>query len=125
VSITKEFPTLHVLSTVTGMLMADIGGVYEVLNWMTGESIFTHQLPRVCREAKAVMQKTRPDLAEAFAEADQVNPDNVREWAALWLDRYGPMIAVPKMTADQHERIDPLSELAEKVHPRKIMVVRR
>jgi hypothetical protein len=33
---TKEFATKDVLSTVTGRLMGSIGGVYEVLNWMTG-----------------------------------------------------------------------------------------
>lgn len=41
---TKEFPTADVLSTITGMLMGKIQGVYEVLNWMTGESVYTHQM---------------------------------------------------------------------------------
>ena len=30
---------------------------------------------------------------------------------------------VPKMTIDEHEHIDPLSEAAEKFHPDKIIVV--
>ncbi|MER9710235.1 hypothetical protein NKJ13_08190 [Mesorhizobium sp. M0174] len=36
---TKEFPTRDVLSTITGILMGPIGGVYEVLNFMTGEDV--------------------------------------------------------------------------------------
>ncbi|MER8754137.1 hypothetical protein NKH69_00435 [Mesorhizobium sp. M0976] len=36
---TKEFPTCDVLSTITGILMGPIGGVYQVLNFMTGESV--------------------------------------------------------------------------------------
>lgn len=120
---TKEFPTNDVLSTITGRLMGDIGGVYQVLNWMTGEDVFTHQLPRIGREATPVMLAAHPQLAQAIEEADQVTPDNWREWLQRWEDRYGPTIAVPKFTADTHERIDPLSELAEKVSPDKIIPV--
>lgn len=120
---TKDFSTADVLSTVTGRLVGKIDGVYAVCNWMTGESVFTHQLPRISREAQAVMLAHRPDLAQAVAEAEQVDTTNWRTWLTEWISRYGTTIAVPKMTADQHERIDPLSELAEKVHPDNIIVV--
>lgn len=122
---TKEFATADVLSTITGRLMGEIGGVYEVLNWMTGESVYTHQLPRIGREAMPVLVAMHPHLQQAVDEAEQVNRENWREWRQTWEDRYGPKIAVPKFTADSHERIDPLSELAEKVHPDKIVVVGR
>lgn len=121
---TKEFATSSVLSCVTGRLLGDIGGVYEVLGWMSGESLFTHQLPRVNKEAKPVILAMHPHLQQAVDEAEQVTPDNFRQWLQTWEDRYGPTIAVPKLSADQHERIDPLSELAEKVHPDKIVTVR-
>lgn len=121
---TKEFATADVLSCVTGRLMGDIGGVYEVLGWMTGESLFTHQLPRVGREARPVLIAKHPNLQQAVDEAEQVTTENFRVWRDTWIDRYGPTIAVPKMTTTQHERIDPLSELAEKVPPDKIVTVR-
>jgi hypothetical protein len=120
----KDFPTADVLSTITGRLMGDIGGVYEVLNWMTGESVFTHQIPRICREAVPVILASRPELAVACAEAERVNRDNYRHFLALWLDRYGQTIAVPKFTADEHEFIDPLSEIAEIVPPERSIVVK-
>lgn len=120
---TKEFATCDVLSTITGRLMGDIGGVYEVLNWMTGESVFTHQLPRIGREARPVMVDAHPQLAQAIEEAEQVNTDNWQEWRQKWEDRYGPTITVPKFTADTHERIDPLSEAAEHFPPERIIVV--
>jgi hypothetical protein len=121
---TKGFPTADVLSTITGRLMGQIGGVYEVLNWMTGESVYTHQTPRIGREARPVIVAAHPQFQQAVDEAAQVTPENYREWLATWLDRYGPEIAVPKLTPDQHESIDPLSELAEKVHPDRIVVVK-
>lgn len=120
---TKAFPTADVLSTITGRLMGSIGGVYEVLNWMTGESVFTHQIPRISQEAQPVLVAAHPELAAAIVEADQVTPDNYRDWLTLWLDRYGPTIDVPRFNADQHERIDPLSELAETVSPDRIVVI--
>ena len=121
---TKEFATVDVLSTITGRLMGDIGGVYEVLNWMTGESVFTHQLPRIGREATPVVVAAHPLLQQAVDEAEQVNQENYKEWRQTWEDRYGPTIAVPKFGADTHESIDPMSELAEKVHPDKIITIK-
>jgi hypothetical protein len=121
---TKEFATRDVLSTITGRLMGDIGGVYEVLNWMTGESVFTHQLPRIGREATPVLVAAHPALQQAIDEAEQVNQQNYAEWRQTWENRYGPTIAVPKFTVETHESIDPFSELAEKVHPDKIIAVR-
>ncbi len=120
---TKEFATRDVLSTITGRLMGEIGGVYEVLNWMTGESCFTHQLPRISREARPVVVAAHPTLQQAIDEAEQVTQANYAEWRQTWEDRYGPTIAVPKFTAVSHESIDPLSELAEKIHPDKIIPI--
>jgi len=120
---TKCFPTTAVLSTTTGILISDIGGVYDVLNYMTGESVFTHQIPRISREATPVIVAMHPQLQAAIDEASSVTPENWAEWRDRWLDRYGPEIAVPKFDTDQHERIDPLSELAEKVSPDKIIMI--
>lgn len=119
----QAFPTRDVLSTVTGRLMGEIGGVYEVLNWMTGESVYTHQIPRISREATPVVLNLHPELQEAITEAEQVNPENVFAWRDTWEKRYGLTITVPKMTIAEHERIDPVSELAEMVPPDKIIVV--
>lgn len=120
---TKEFPTRDVLSTITGVLICDIGGVYEVLNWMTGESVYTHQIPRISREAQPVILALRPELKPTIAEAEQVTPDNYLEWRATWEERYGQTIAVPKLTIAEHERIDPVSELADMVPPEKLLVI--
>jgi hypothetical protein len=120
---TKEFPTADVLGTITGKLLGDIGGIYLVLNWMTGESVFTHQLPRISREARPVILALRPELQQAIDEAEQVNRENVLEWRDRWNARYGTFISVPKFATEMHERIDPISELAEMVRPEKIVVI--
>lgn len=122
---TKDFPTEDVLSAVTGYLATErgIGAIYGVLGWMTDGPVWTHQLPRIGQEAAPVVLKLHPELAEAYEEAKQITPENWQQIVAGWRERYGPTIAVPRMTAAEHERIDPLSELAEKVHPDRIVVV--
>jgi len=121
---TREFSTCDVLSTVTGVLIGPIGGVYEVLSWMTGEDVFTHQIPRIGKEAVSVLIERHPLLQQAIDEAKLVTPENWQEWRQTWEDRYGLTIAVPKFDEDSHERIDPISELAEKLEPNRIIVVK-
>lgn len=113
------------MSTVTGVLVSEdgIGCVYEVLNWMTGESVYTHQIPRISREARPVMLALYPNMQSAIEEAERVNGENWREWLAIWTERYGEEIAVPVMNIAEHERIDPMSELAEIVHPDRIITI--
>jgi len=122
---TKNFPVDAVMSTVTGILVSEdgIGCVYEVLNWMTGESVYTHQIPRISREAVPVVLALYPDMQAAIDEAEQVNSDNWRDWLSTWKGRYGDEIAVPVMNIAEHERIDPMSELAEKVSPDRIIPI--
>jgi hypothetical protein len=123
-STTKEFPTGDVLSAMTGYLVSPNGmaSVFEVLKWMTGEDIFTHQLPRIAREVAPVVLAVHPELASVCEEAKRVNVENWREWLGTWIARHGETISVPKLGLDQHERIDPRSELSERVHPDKIIV---
>lgn len=121
----KDFPTAYVMSTLTGRLMSDgMSSIYEVLNWMTDENVMSHQFPRIMREARKVLVKRYPAMAQAVDEAEQVTQENWQTWRDRWIDRYGPTIAVPKFDADTHERIDPHSELAEQVHPDRIIVAK-
>jgi hypothetical protein len=121
---TQAFPTVDVLGTITGILISDIGGIYRVLEWMTDGPVWTHQIPRISREAQPAVLAMHPTLQQALDEAEEVNPGNWEQWRDTWLDRYGPELAVPRLTADQHEKIDPLSELAEKIHPSRIVAVK-
>jgi hypothetical protein len=118
--VTRTFPTEKVLSVLTGRLLCDIDGVYEVLGWMAGEALFTHQLPRIAREARPVMIKLHPQLAQAQEEAKLVTTENWRSWREEWIDRYGTEIVLRKMTACEHEHIEPISEAVEMIPPGKI-----
>lgn len=122
---TKDFHLGDILSITTGRLVSlrHMSGVYDILNWMTGESLYTHQLPRVVREAEPVLLAALPQLA-AVEVPDFPVPERVATWLAEQVALYGETLPVPKLTADQHESIDPMSELAERVHPDKIIAIK-
>ena len=120
----KDFPTAVAMSVITGVLVHErFSEVHECMTYMAGEAVWTHQLPRISREAQAWAAVARPDLAPAIDEAETITQANYRDVLAVWIERYGPTIALPVLNADQHENIDPLSELVERVLPSKIIAV--
>ena len=121
----KVFPTSDVLSTISGYLVSPRGidCVYKVLNYMTGEGVFTHQLPRISEEARVAVLALHPHLQAPIDDAKTVTRENWREWIERWENEIGPTISVPKMTNEQHEYIDPMSEAAQYFPPDKIKVV--
>lgn len=120
----KQFDLGDVLTVATGNLISPRGmeGVYDICNFLSGESVYTHQIPRVIREARPMVLSMHPQLANA--DVSGITPENFKARLAELKAAYGETLAVRKMTKDEHERIDPLSELAEKIHPDKIVVVR-
>ena len=43
---TEKFTTAEILSVTTGVLHCPIEGLYKILNHLTGDNLFTHQLPQ-------------------------------------------------------------------------------
>ena len=60
----KEFSLGDVLSITTGRLLSErrMDGIYDILNWMTGDNLFTHQLPRAAKECKPWLIEQYPQL---------------------------------------------------------------
>lgn len=85
---TREFPTAVVLSIVTGRLVCEFDKVHEAIEWMAGEPTWTHQLPRVAREAAAVILERHPDLAAAVDDAGQVTTGDDEPMSDGWIALY-------------------------------------
>ena len=120
---TQTFPLADVLGTITGRLLGKIDGIYQVSQFMAGEPVWMHQLPRVGKEICPVVLRQHPQLAPVMVEVEAVNPDNWQDMLAGWVARFGETLALSPMTADDHQRIDPISELAEMIHPDRIIAV--
>lgn len=119
-----KFHIGDILSITTGKLVSPrlIAGVYDILNFMTGDNLYTHQLPRASKECQPYLLQQHPALAEV--DASYVNKANFKAWLAEQGAHYGHELEVEPLPEHAHEFIDPISELAGKVHPDKIIVVR-
>ena len=109
---TRDFHIGDVLSAATGRLVSPdhIGGVYNILNWMTGENLMTHQLPRASRECE-------PTLRAWYSELCSVEFPPISSWddcdafLQTLYPKFGTHVPVPKLADIEHTVIDPIAEL--------------
>ena len=149
---TKRFPLRDVLSVATGRLLTEprcpddngIEDLYKILDWMTNDSNFTHQLSRAGRECQLWLLRWFPELAEADAliprldaALDTNDPlcatkDHKAVHQAIiapWLESVSAETScktyydVPRIPADDHDRNDPVAEAIEMVGADRVIVV--
>ena len=119
----KDFHLGDILSVTHDRLVSPrhIEGVYDILNWMTRDNLFTHQLPRAARECAPNLLLQHPQLGEI--DATKFASENWRGWLDEQCVRYGETLPVARLPEHEHEFIDPISEAAEKIHPDRIVCV--
>jgi hypothetical protein len=132
----RLFPLDVVLSVTTGRLVASkhIQAVYEILNYITRDNLYTHQLPRAGAECKPWLLRWHPKLAEVrlwlldqlmeeIAKDDSRVVDDIvagkdkmeacQIWVAIERERLGlpAELSIQRIPQDDHERKDPYDEL--------------
>lgn len=110
---TKEFHIGDILSILTDRLVSPdhIGGVYNILGWMTDEALMTHQLPRVSEECRPSLCDQHPDLAAVEVPAGLSGEGPVKAWLAEQVAVYGETRPVAPLATEDHTRIDPIAEI--------------
>lgn len=110
---TKPFHLGDILSITTGRLVSPrhIDGVYDILNWMTGDNLFTHQLIRASRECEEPLLAQHPDLRDVEVPDDLDGKEAVEAWLAAQIAAYGETREVAPLGDGDHTRIDPITEL--------------
>lgn len=122
----RTFPLGDVLTVTTGVLLAErgIAAVYELLDYMTGNSLMTHQLPRAGRECAPWLVAQHPWLADIPEPKGLDSLEDCRAWLEPLADRYGAEVVVQPVPEGAHERRDPIAELREMAPDKPIVVVR-
>jgi hypothetical protein len=100
---TKKFHIGDVLTITTGKLLSKdyIDGVYKILDWMSDQDCFTHELPEMSR-------KYRPLLLEMYPELSNIDVSNISrdnwdgynghiEWLEVMAKKYGEWFDIPKV----------------------------
>ena len=120
--IEQTFDLGTVLSITTGKLLADLGNVYEILNWMTGDELFTHQLPRASKECAPYLLEKFPVLSTV--DTSLVTPKIWETWLSDQKAIYGNEFHVPPIPNKAHEVRNPITELCEIVGEERVIVVK-
>jgi hypothetical protein len=105
----RTFKLEEVLSAIRGTLLCEIGKVYEVLNFLTGVSIYTHQIPRAGRECQVAVFEQVPFLQEINIEG--INPDNWKERLTEIKAKYPNEIELSPVST--YSPIDPIEEMIQ------------
>jgi len=125
----RTFHLGDILSITTGALVSPrrMDGVYDILNWMTGDGLFTHQLPRAADECLGPLLAQHPDLAAVVAPDSFGGPDeaeaNVAAWLAVQVIVYGDTREVAPLAAEDHTRIDPIAEMRKMAPHAEIITI--
>lgn len=112
----KTFHLGDILSVTTGRLVSPrrMGGVLDILTWMTGERPAAHQIPRVTRECRDPLLAQHPDLAAitrpTFTDPPGGRGAAVARWLAEQVAAYGETREVEPLDPADHTRIDPVTE---------------
>lgn len=97
-----------------------IEGVYDILDYMTGDKLFTHQLPRAADECKPILFKQFPFLNKI--DSSNVTTDNWEDWLKTQILNYGEWHYVTIALKDEHEIKNPITEAIELIGKDKVIV---
>lgn len=119
---TREFPLADALSVTTEKLLSrrHMDGIYEILSYMTGQSLFTHQLGDACDKAKPALISQHPQLAE-LQPPDGLDRADLMAWLVEAERVHGETIKVTPLSDWEHR--DPIEDLCDKVGAEKAFVV--
>lgn len=109
----KEFDTLDVLTVTTGALCKDMDGACQILNYLTQDNLYTHQLPRALEACMQHVQDQHPDLVNI--DMTLCNPDTVNDWQSWVHLKYGTTRTIEPLPVGVWSYKDPVEELAEKM----------
>jgi len=118
----KAFHIGDVLSAYSGYLVSNrhMTGVYETLNFLTGDELFTHQLPRAMDECHTWLEKQHPVLKEI--DCSGLNPETLPAWLDGIVAKYGETLELEPLPADGHEFRNPVEELESMVGADRVIV---
>ena len=118
----RAFPAGVVLTAMTGRMLCSVGELYDVLNFLTQDKLYTHQLVRASKECAPWLRRWFPQLAEL--DTSVVTPENWRAWLDEAIAKVGSSFTLRPIPRDDHDVRDPIEELVEIVGPDKVIVVK-
>jgi hypothetical protein len=119
----RSYQLADILSVTTGRLLSrdHMGGIYNILNGLTGDNLFTHQLPRA-------VDACRPSVIAQHPQLDGIEPPediDVADLMAWLLDaerQFGEELPVEPLAPEAWEQRNPIEELCDMVGAERVVV---
>lgn len=135
----RPFHLGDILTVTTGRLLSPrhMDGVYDILNFLTRDSIYTHQIPRALNECRPWLLRRHPVLGGpemaarveglvAVLDAPDAPADPmplIRDWLGGLTAEFGETLPVEPIPSDDHARIDPVAELRAMAPDKEVVVI--
>ena len=124
---TRLFHISDVLTVTTGRMLSTRGidGVYDILNFMTHDNLFTHQLPRAMDECRPYLLRQYPALNDIdMREIDALTTQSIaattlKDLLDKWVEEQSQRLDIPIMLnveqipSNAHEIKGPIEEFIE------------
>lgn len=118
-----KFDIGTILSISHSRLLTNIGNVYEILNYMLDDNLFTHQLPRAGRFCQKFVIAEHPQLEEWNDFNEQITTENWKQYLEKAEAMFGKELEISKVPSGVWTYKEPVEELSEMVDKEKIIVV--
>ena len=126
-----KFTLGQILNISTGRLLTNMGDIYTILNYMTGEDLMTHQLPRASRQCEPIVLLKYPQLQKCSDEIEKVisnKPEGekisryeINALLAKWESDYGNEFELDPLVIRNPQ--NPIQELVDMVGTERILAV--
>jgi hypothetical protein len=114
----KQFDLEDVLGVTTGVLLKEDGmqGIAKLLNYLTGEELYSHQLGRAANSARPHIFGQYPEMANVSPDIKQLKFASYRN---SFLDnqeqKFGKRLTLTPMEMGQYQAKDPFQEFKEMI----------
>lgn len=119
----REFDLGDVLSITTGTMVSlrNVKGIRDIMDYMTGQDLFRHQLSRAMRACAPHLLRQHPQLADIVVPP--LDADSGPTWLAVQKYLYGETLTVRPIPADDYMPKDAMTELVEMVGEDRVIAV--
>jgi hypothetical protein len=119
-----KFTTGEIITAGLKKLCCPKDRLYAVMNFLTGDDLFSHQFPRAFQACEPWVKKQHPWLLEL--DESQCNPETWKEWLAEAERLFGKEHELEPLPLDLWKHCDPIKEAIELMEDKnKVIVVHK
>ena len=94
----KQFDLGAILNITTGKLLTSMDDVYEILNYLTENNVFTHEIPKVMDRAKLYILSKYPELKDVDMNISINNLEETQKFVYAQKKVYGEKLLLTPMS---------------------------